>query len=306
MMANTIAGVTISSAPTEQEINLIQAKLYDYCQDQTGTEYGKPGIEVNLVLRDLKGNVVGGVSASTVMSVMFLEALWVAKEHRELGYGTDLVLAAERIGLEQGCITSQTWSLSFQAPGFYQKIGYQVLGIYDGYPDGITETVLMKRLQPLGERSSERSLPTGDSRSRRFSVTEPETKEDMDVVHVGLGSYVDECIGNKRDGIQVQLVARDRAGQFVGGLLGFTTMRNLILEQIWLHESYRGQGLGKRLLAEAEQVAIQNGCTACQTYALSFQSPGFFLKMGYEEFGVSDGFPAPVQEHYLIKRLKPG
>jgi GNAT superfamily N-acetyltransferase len=281
MTANTVEGVTISSAPTEQEVNLVQAKLYDFCQDQTGAEYGRPGIEISLVLKDSQGNVVGGIGASTVMRVMFLEVLWVANEHRKMGYGTDLVLAAERIGLEQGCITSQTWSLSFQAPGFYQKIGYQVLGVYDGYSDGITETVLMKRLQ------SDRGAPPNRSRdSRRFAVSKPESKEEMDVVHAGLGGYVDECIGSKRDGIKVQLVVRDQAGQLVGGLLGFTTMGNLILE--------------------AEQIAVQNGCTACQTYALSFQSPGFFRRMGYEEFGVSDGFPAPVQEHYLIKRLKPG
>ena len=124
MTANTTEGVTISSAPTEQEVNLVQAKLYDFCQDQTGAEYGRPGIEISLVLKDSQGNVVGGIGASTVMRVMFLEVLWVANEHRKMGYGTDLVLAAERIGLEQGCITSQTWSLSFQAPGFYQKIGY--------------------------------------------------------------------------------------------------------------------------------------------------------------------------------------
>ena len=52
MTADTIEGVTISNTPTEDEINLIQTGLYGYCQDQTMAEYGKPGTEIELDLRD--------------------------------------------------------------------------------------------------------------------------------------------------------------------------------------------------------------------------------------------------------------
>jgi len=35
------------------------------------------------------------------------------------------------------------------------------------------------------------------------------------------------------------------------------------------------------------------------------QSIEMLRAMGHEVFGVSDGYPNPVQEYYLIKRLKP-
>jgi ribosomal protein S18 acetylase RimI-like enzyme len=131
------------------------------------------------------------------------------------------------------------------------------------------------------------------------------TEKEMDIVHAGLGRYVDECIGDKRDGISIKLAVKDRTDHVAGGLLAFTTMRNLVIEHIWVDERYRGVGLGRKLVMGAERRAKENGCIAVQTYALSFQAPAFFQKLGYEVFGVSDGYPNPVQEYYLIKRLEP-
>jgi ribosomal protein S18 acetylase RimI-like enzyme len=295
---------TVSDSPTKEEINTIRKGLEEYNREQTNGEYDEPGIEINLVLKDSEGNVVGGINASTMLRVMHLEALWVADEVRKLGYGRELVLAAERIGFEKGCITSQTWSLSFQAPGFYQKIGYEVLGVYDGYPDGITETVLMKRLRLHHEAPLERNGIRRDGHSWPFSITEDVTQEEMAIVHRGLGRFVDEQIGDKRDGIKINLATRDPTEGIIGGLLAFTTMSNMIVEHLWIDTRHRRLGLGRKLVLEAERIAQESGCIAAQTYALSFQAPGFFQKLGYETFGISDGYPDPVHEYYLIKRLK--
>ena len=290
-----IHSLTLSDTPTERDISLIRQRMAEYNHEQTNGEYDKPGIEINLVLKDSEGKVIGGISASTQVRVMYLETLWVADEYRKRGYGRDLVLAAERVGFDRGCITSHTWSLSFQAPGFYQKIGYEILGIYDGYPDGITESVLGKHLEPHPR--------VGLEENGRFSITEDVTEEEMGIVHAGLGRYVDEHIGNKRDGIGIKLVIRDSADDVIGGLLAFTTMRNLVIELVWLDERYRGRGLGRKLILEAERIATEHGCIAVQASALSFQSPEFLRRMEYTVFGMSDGYPDPVKEYYLIKRF---
>jgi GNAT superfamily N-acetyltransferase len=138
---------TFSDTPTPKEVSLIKERLADYNREQTNGEYDEPGIEINLVLKDHRGVVVGGINASTMLRVMHLEALWVAEAYRKHGYGRALVLAAERIGLERGCITAQTWSLSFQAPEFFQKLGYAVFGVSDGYPDPIKEHYFIKRFR---------------------------------------------------------------------------------------------------------------------------------------------------------------
>jgi len=295
----------LSGSPTEDEVGFVQHSLEQHNRTQTGGEYDEPGIEVGLVLKNPQGSVVGGVTAVSQFRVLHLDALWVAKEYRAQGHGSRLVLQAEKIGFEKGCIAAQTQTFSFQAPGFYQKIGYQMLGIYDGYPDGITEYTLMKRLP------SHRPAPPGwigvpgEESPAGLSITEPAAAGDLKAVHEGLYWSVDEHVGAERDnpGIAIRLVAKDGTGRVVAGLLAWTTLRNMILDGVWVEGSCRGKGLGTRLMMEAERIARDAGCIACQTYSFSFQAPGFFQKLGYLTYGVSDGYPPPATESYFLKRF---
>ena len=305
MNKSHFAKCALSDSPTEEEVGFLHNSLEQYSRTQTGGEFDEPGIEIGLVLRNPLGSVVGGITAISQFRVLHLDALWVSKEYRTQGHGGRLVLQAEQLGFEKGCIASQTQTFSFQAPGFYQKIGYQVLGIYDGYPDGITEYTLMKRLP------SDRLAPSGwmgvpgDESPGSLFITEPAAAGDLKAVHEGLYWSVNEHVGTERDnpGITIRLVARDDTGQVLGGLLAWTTLRNMILDGVWVDESYRGRGLGARLMMEAEQIARNAGCIACQTYSFSFQAPGFFQKLGYVTYGVSDGYPPPTTESYFIKRF---
>lgn len=288
----------ISSQPSDQEMEWIFDCVEADKWLKTNGEINQPGVEISVVLRDVSGNVQGGVIASTVCRVMHLEVLWVAEQHRRMGYGAELVLTAERIGLVHGCNTSQTWTFSFQGPQFYPSIGYQLLGVYDGYPDGITEHVFMKK---LSEPSSIiRNIGTPDSRGFYLdkNIIEKETK----ILHEGLRQHVQLYVGERHRGPKVRLVVKDENGELIGGLSAWTTLQNLIFEYIWVEESFRGKGIGKTLMAEMERIARENGCIASQAQCFSFQAIGFFEKTGYKILGISDGYPAPIKEFYLIKK----
>lgn len=293
----------LSDQPTKDELDRLHESLHEFNRSQTDGNYDLPGVEINMIARDQNGTVVGGVSASTVLKVMHLEVLWVAKEYRKFGLASKLVLGAERIGAGYGCLTTQTMSFSFQAPGFYQKIGYEVLGVYTGYPFGITETILNKPLNREGRPADSNEGMLLEGHDGLISFTEEVTEEDLKSLHNGLHAHVVENIGDRYKGKALKLVLRDRSGRMVGGLTGFTTINNLILESMWIEEEFRRAGLGTKLLAEAESIAIEDECTACQTMSLSFQAPDFFLRHGYETFAVSEGYPDPFREFYFIKQF---
>ncbi|TFF68032.1 GNAT family N-acetyltransferase, partial [Candidatus Thorarchaeota archaeon] len=77
---------------------------------------------------------------------LLIDIVWIEEAHRGRGYGRALVSEAERIAQSNGCISAQTSSYSFQAPEFYQALGYEVFGEFDGYPDGIKKYYLGKTL----------------------------------------------------------------------------------------------------------------------------------------------------------------
>jgi hypothetical protein len=51
------------------------------------------------------------------------------------------------VDLERGCLNAFLETFSFQAPLFYQKLGYEVFGRADDWPVGHTHYFLKKRLQ---------------------------------------------------------------------------------------------------------------------------------------------------------------
>lgn len=293
---------TISDAPTEEEMEQINNAVENHKQALTHGEYDQPGIEINLVLKDADGVVRGGVIASTMFKVMHLEVLWVDENYRGQGYGSQLVLGAEQIGFEKGCITSQTWTFSFQGPEFYPTVGYERIGIYDGYPNGITEHVFMKRLGAEVHKANLLDSGVSVLDTQGFYLTTDVSEEDKKVLHEGLHRHVTTNIGDGYKGIRIKLVARDQDGELIGGLYAWTTLRNLIFEHIWVEEGYRKKGVGRTLMREMERIAKENGCIASQAYTFSFQAPAFFAKIGYQILGISDGYPHSVKEFYLIKK----
>jgi GNAT superfamily N-acetyltransferase len=66
---------------------------------------------------------------------------------RGTGIGRALIGAAERRALERGCHSAWVDTFSFQAPGFYRKLGYKPFGELD-YPPDFKRIFLQKRLTP--------------------------------------------------------------------------------------------------------------------------------------------------------------
>lgn len=302
--------VSINDSATKEEIAFIQARLRAFNLEETNGKFDYPGEEdpglvIRLAVKDSGGAVVAGISTSSILGVMWLEVLWTAQEHRGRGIASWLILEAERIAYEKGCVGAGTWTFDWQGADFYPRIGFSLNGIYDGYPLGMTEHVLSKRLpSPEGVREEVSCRASRNELDGFTLVTDP-TQDEMRIVGKGLHEF---CVAHAGDemnnpGINVRLVLRDEDGNLVGGLLASTTIRILALEELWIDERYRGHGLGRRLVTEAERIAQAHGCIAAQGCCLSFQAPDFFHRLGYESFGAVDVYIDGYTEDLLIKRL---
>jgi GNAT superfamily N-acetyltransferase len=94
-----------------------------------------------------------------------------------------------------------------------------------------------------------------------------------------------------------------RATTVVAGATGFTHSGWLYVHYLWVASELRGTGLGQDILARAEAEARQRGCHAVWLDTFSFQAPGFYEKLGYQEFGRLDDFPPGHSRHFLWKPL---
>lgn len=78
-----------------------------------------------LAVRDQRGDLVAGLSGATSYGWLLVKTLWVASPYRRMGFGRQLVEAAE--ARARGLLCHGAW-LDTSDPGaraFYDKLGYR-------------------------------------------------------------------------------------------------------------------------------------------------------------------------------------
>jgi ribosomal protein S18 acetylase RimI-like enzyme len=101
------------------------------------------------------------------------------------------------------------------------------------------------------------------------------------------------------------LLVRDDSGKITGGLLGYTHWHWLFVQNLWVAESLRGAGYGRKLLQLAEDEARQRGCEHAYLDIFDFQARGFYEKPGYELFGQLEDY-LPGHTRYFLQKRKLG
>ena len=108
---------------------LLQPALFD--PDQVVPEIG-------VYVRDAEGRMVGGAIAELEWENLHILFLWVDESFRGQGIGTSVLRRIEAEGQAAGATWASVTTYSFQAPHFYRKHGYRVIGQMDGLPPGHT------------------------------------------------------------------------------------------------------------------------------------------------------------------------
>ena len=96
----------------------------------------------------------------------------------------------------------------------------------------------------------------------------------------------------------------DAEGELAAGLSGWTWGVAAGIAMTWVREASRGDGLGRRLLAEFESEARSRGATHVFVTSFTFQAPGFYERHGYREIFRWDGVPTEgTADVHLRKEL---
>jgi GNAT superfamily N-acetyltransferase len=92
------------------------------------------------------GATIGGLWATSAYNWLFVELLFVPEEFSRRGIGSSLIRQAEQMAINRGLIGIRLDTMSFQAPGFYEKLGYHRFGTLENYPMGHEHIYFFKML----------------------------------------------------------------------------------------------------------------------------------------------------------------
>ena len=137
-----------------------------------------------------------------------------------------------------------------------------------------------------------------------MSVDSSPGAHDCAAVVAGLVHHTErEAQVQRRNPQPLSVFVRDAQQAVVGGLNGVTIWNWLHVDHLWVRANLRGHGLGSRLLATAERVAIERGCRYAMLDTFDFQAKPFYERLGYRQWGELPDFPAGHTRFFLARSL---
>ena len=101
------------------------------------------------------------------------------------------------------------------------------------------------------------------------------------------------------------MLLRDPAdGKIIGGLWAEDDFAWVFVKYLVVPEACRGLGLGRRLMAKAESIAVKRGRIGVWLNTFDFQARGFYEALGYEPFGRLEGTSQENGQTFLRKRFR--
>lgn len=101
----------------------------------------------------------------------------------------------------------------------------------------------------------------------------------------------------------LNLYVEDEKGNLMAGLVAETFGNWLEIEYLFVKEELRGQGIGSKLLEQAENEAKKRNCQFAFVNTYQFQAPDFYKSHGYKEVFTLQNYPYTGQRYYYQKDL---
>ncbi|TGS17202.1 N-acetyltransferase [Mesorhizobium sp. M2E.F.Ca.ET.209.01.1.1] len=125
------------------ELDAIEEHLHDDNRRLTGRDDDRTLI---FALRDEQGRAVGIAAGYSWAGIAELTLMWVDEAHRGLGHGRKLLDAFVAEATARGVRRIWVPTHDFQAPGLYEKAGFERMAEFAGWPEGHSNIILCKTL----------------------------------------------------------------------------------------------------------------------------------------------------------------
>lgn len=129
--------------PNKNEIEFVNNALEKFNNMHVGPDNH---LLLNIVEYDENQNVIAGILGGTYWGWLHIDILWVDENFRSKKIGSRLLIAAENEAKKRGCHSVHVDTMSWQAPEFYKKHGYQLISELDNIPNGYKKFHFIKRL----------------------------------------------------------------------------------------------------------------------------------------------------------------
>jgi GNAT superfamily N-acetyltransferase len=134
--------------------------------------------------------------------------------------------------------------------------------------------------------------------------------EGSDVVGSELESELLKSLGDvlpQSSNASFVLALKDTSDNLIGGLTASCSYGWLLVKILWVKDEYRGSGLGRSLMKEAELKGVELGCHHIWLDTSNPEAMSFYQSLNYEIFGqlsnAPDQYPPSHNRWFMKKSL---
>lgn len=95
---------------------------------------------------EITGETLGGAMGRSSLGLLFLDIFYLPVSLRGKDIGSEILREFEDEGRRRGCVAGVLMTINFQAPGFYEKAGWQRFGEVACAPPGTSRIFMTKTL----------------------------------------------------------------------------------------------------------------------------------------------------------------
>lgn len=136
-------GITVTDVIEPAVADTIGRGLSHFNEMMSGINDRRP---LAVVVNDpATGDAVGGAIGRSSLGLLFLDLFFLPEALRGAGIGTEVLRTFEAEGRRRGCRSAVLFTISFQAPGFYERNGWRRFGEIE-CGNGISRIFMTKTL----------------------------------------------------------------------------------------------------------------------------------------------------------------
>ena len=134
---------------------------------------------------------------------------------------------------------------------------------------------------------------------------EPSGVREVEIINDKIDDYNNSQVPFLQEkSIQLNFCIKDKDQNVLAGINALLYgWKILYIEVLFIDENHRLKGLGSQLLKHVECEAKKLGARLVHLDTFSFQAMDFYLKHGYEVFGILDDCPEAYKRYYMKKIL---
>ncbi len=101
---------------------------------------------LEIIAKNSDSIIIGGIYGRSIWGTLEIKTFVVRDEFRKSGVGTTLIKEAEFEATRRNCEYISLDTFSFQAPEFYEKMGFIKIGTETNFPKGFDKIYYRKKI----------------------------------------------------------------------------------------------------------------------------------------------------------------